>query len=112
MFSIAMRHKQQAVNAHNVSRISQSSQWKDRRITALAYTRKLTANQASTRKAIETWNMGNKVCLSSSILDISAMFISVAPRAAILAAMASFDSDMSIEIGFSLWEGSGGSSRL
>lgn len=61
----------------------------------------LTANQASTRKATETWNMGNKVCLSSSILEMSATSISVTPsEAATLAAMASLDSDMGINEGF------------
>ena len=100
MFSMAMRHEQQAVNTHNARRIKKSSQWNDRRTTALAYTRMLTANQASTRNATETWNMGNKVCLSASILDMSATSISVTPsEAAILAAMASLDSDMDINDG-------------
>lgn len=90
------------MNTHRVSRINQSSQWNDRMIKALAYTRRLTANQASTRKATETWNIGSKVCLSSSILDMSATSISVTPSEdAILAAMASLDSDTDIDIGFS-----------
>jgi hypothetical protein len=59
----------------------------------------LTANQASTRKATETWKTGNKLCLSSSILEISATSISVKPSEdAIWAATTSLENDIDIDI--------------
>jgi hypothetical protein len=100
MSSMAMRHEQQAVKTHNVRRISQSSQWNDLRTQARTYTRKLTAIQANTRKATETWNIGSKVCLSVSILEISAMSMSVTPsKVAMLAAMDSLDIDTDTGVG-------------